>query len=353
MALTERENYLRTASLSGGEWIPARVSISDASWDQLRGDLEDVLVHHPRFFPGFERGRRDYDNYQFGPQSRKGETFVDGYGCVWHGEVDGIVGIVEGHPLESWDAFDEFEMPDPRTHKPLGPVNWDVERERMARLKQQGLLRAAGTEHGFLFLRLYYLRGFENLMLDMATGEPRLQQLIDMIVDYTLFQVERYLEMDIDVFGLAEDLGAQDRSVMGPRMFERWIAPAYRRLIEPCERAGVHLHNHSDGYVMDIIDQLLEIGMTICNIQDLVNGIDNIRDSLKGRVCIDLDVDRQSVVPYGTPAEIEELIEHEVRELGSESGGLMLTCGIYPPTPAENVHAVLSAIEKYQRHWWV
>ena len=28
--------------------------------------------------------------------------------------------------------------------------------------------------HGVLFLRLWYLRGFENLMLDMATDEPRL-----------------------------------------------------------------------------------------------------------------------------------------------------------------------------------
>jgi len=182
-----------------------------------------------------------------------------------------LAAVGDEHPLEDWDAFEDFEMPDPERQKPLGAVDWDAERERMARLKEQGKLRMAGTEHGFLFLRLYYLRGFENLMMDMATGEPRLQKLTDMIVDYTLYQVEQYLEMDIDVFGLAEDLGAQDRSVMGPRMFEKWIAPAYRRLIEPCERAGVQVHNHSDGYVMDIIDQLLEVGMTICNIQDLRN----------------------------------------------------------------------------------
>jgi len=135
-------------------------------------------------------------------------------------------------------------------------------------------------------------------------------------------------------------------------MFEKWIAPAYRTLIEPLQRAGVQVHNHSDGYVMDIIDQLLDVGMTICNIQDLVNGVDDIRDELKGRVCIDLDIDRQSVVPYGTPQEIDELIEYEVRTLGSERGGLMLTCGIYPPTPPENVEAVIAAMDKYERYWW-
>ena len=107
MALSHRENYLHTANLTGGEWIPIRVVISDATWDQLRHDLEDVLVRHPRYFPGFERGRRDYESYEFRPQARAGADFVDNYGCVWHGEVDGIVGIVEGHPLEDWDALED------------------------------------------------------------------------------------------------------------------------------------------------------------------------------------------------------------------------------------------------------
>ena len=352
MALSDRENYLHTATISGGEWIPMRVVISGATWDQLRGDLEDVVVHHPQFFPGFEKGARDYDAIEYHPQRKAGGVFRDNYGCVWHGEVDGITGIVDEHPLADWNALDDFVMPDPETQRPLNDVNWEAERERMARLKEQGALRTAGTARGFLVLRLYYLRGFENLMLDMASDEPRLQKLIDMITDYTLYQVERYIEMEVDVFGLAEDLGAQDRSVMGPRMFERWIAPAYRRLIAPLEAAGVQVHNHSDGYVMDIIDQLLEVGMTICNIQDLVNGIDNIRDTLKGRVCIDIDVDRQSVVPHGDPSEIMDLIECEVRTLGSPQGGLMMTCGIYPPTPPENVDAVLNALERYRRFWW-
>lgn len=352
MPLSERDNYLQTASLTGGEWIPARLVISGASWDQLRDEVEEVLIRHPRYFPNFQRGQRDYDAYEYAPQQRAGGTFTDSYGCVWHGEVDGIIGVVEGHPLESWDSFDDFHMPNPETHKPLGPVDWQAERERLQRAAEQGELRMAGTEHGFLFLRLYYLRGFENLMLDMAMDEPRLQQLIDTITDYTLFQVRRYLEYGIDVYGIAEDLGAQTASVMGPRMFARWIAPAYRTLIDPLRAAGVHVHNHSDGYVMDIIDQLLDVGMSICNIQDLVNGVDNIRDELKGRVCVDLDVDRQSIVPYGTPREIDELIEYEVRTLGSERGGLMLTCGIYPPTPPESIDAVLTAMEKYERYWW-
>jgi hypothetical protein len=70
MPLSHRENYLRTASFSRGtpppEHIPISAVISGASWDQLRGDLEDVLVRHPLFFPGFRKGQHDYSKRAFG-----------------------------------------------------------------------------------------------------------------------------------------------------------------------------------------------------------------------------------------------------------------------------------------------
>ena len=33
-------------------------------------------------------------------------------------------------------------------------------------------------------------------------------------------------------------------------------------------------------------------------------------------------------------------------------GTLMTVVGFYPPTPAENIDAVLSALEEFQRYWW-
>jgi hypothetical protein len=97
---------------------------------------------------------------------------------------------------------------------------------------------------------------------------------------------------------------------------------------------------------------LLDCGVTIFNPQDLVNGIDEIARQLKGRVCIDLDVDRQSIVPFGTRREIRALIEEEVRKLGSPQGGLTMIVGIYPPTPPEHVDALLDAFEEFRTLWW-
>lgn len=93
-------------------------------------------------------------------------------------------------------------------------------------------------------------------------------------------------------------------------------------------------------------------GVDIANPQDLCNGIDNLANRIKGKACIQLDIDRQSVIPLGTRKEIDELIEEEVRKLGSPKGGLEFVAGIYPPTPPGNIDALFEALEKYRTYWW-
>lgn len=353
MPLSDRENYLRTASMTGGEWIPAHLVLSGASWNQWREELEEVVLRHPTLFPGYRKKTPDdFARMAEAAARRAGSQFTDNWGCTWHGEIDGITGIVDRHPLADWEALERFTPPDPAAQDALGPIDWEATRRRLAERRGRGQLTSGGVEHGFLFLRSYYLRGFENLMMDMAGGEPRLERLLGMITDFTWGLVRRYLDAGIELMSFGDDLGAQKASVMGPAMFRRWIAPAYTRLMAPCRAAGAHVYLHTDGYIMDILDGILACGVTIINPQDLLNGIDNLAAQAKGRACIDLDIDRQSVVPYGTRQEILHLVEEGVRKLGSPAGGLMLVCGIYPPTPPENVDAVACAFEKYRTYWW-
>jgi hypothetical protein len=104
---------------------------------------------------------------------------------------------------------------------------------------------------------------------------------------------------------------------------------------------------HSDGDIRDLVDDLVVSGVDALNLQDLVNGIDWIGARLKGRVCIDLDIDRQSVTRFGSPTQIDALIREEVQKLGSRQGGLMMIYGLYPGVPLENVTALMDALERY------
>ena len=89
----------------------------------------------------------------------------------------------------------------------------------------------------------------------------------------------------------------------------------------------------------------------VINLQDLVNGIDWIKQRFRGKLCVDLDIDRQSVTVYGTPKQIDELIRTEVEALATPQGGLTMIFGLYPGTPLENVSALMDAMERYMQ-WY-
>ncbi len=352
MALSHRENYLRNARFEGPEWMPAVVAISGASWNQCREELEEVCARHPILFPGFEKGKRSYRETDEGLIYTPGAHFTDNWGCVWEMAVDGLEGIVSGHPLADWDALDTWRPPDPLTQADRAPMDWATTLENARKAREAGYLTSGGLPHGYLFMRLYYLRGFENLMADLATGEPRLQTLIDLLVEQNRVIVEQWLSVPVDVMEFAEDLGTQNASCIGPKHFARWLTPAYSKLMQPAHRSSALVALHSDGYIMDIMDELLVAGVDIINPQDLCNGIDDLAREVKGRACIRLDIDRQKIVPFGTRGEIRGLIEEEVRKLGSPQGGLEMIAGIYPPTPAENVDALCGAMEEFRTYWW-
>jgi uroporphyrinogen decarboxylase len=352
MALSDRENYIRNVHMTGPEWMPCALGISGGSWDQWREDLEEVAARHPLFFPSFRKGQRDWDHWDFGPGHRAGERYTDAWGCVWYSDINGIEGVVVDHPLADWEALATYQPPDAMTQLDRAPVDWEQVRAGVARARANGHLTSGGLAHGFLLMRMYYLRGFENLMLDFATENPRLDDLIALVSRHNRVIVDQYVAMGVDMVDFGEDIGTQTASLISPKHFHQYIMPAYQSLMQPCRDAGIIVGSHSDGYIMELIDDLLAAGLNIVNPQDLCNGVDNLAREVKGRVCIKLDVDRQTVVPFGSPGDIHDLIEEEVRKLGSPQGGLELVCGIYPPTPPENVDAVCSAMEEFRTWWW-
>ncbi|OHB67240.1 MAG: hypothetical protein A2Y76_09245 [Planctomycetes bacterium RBG_13_60_9] len=229
----------------------------------------------------------------------------------------------------------------------MGPIDWSAIKEKTAAIRQSGELPVGSLEHGHLFLRLSYLRGYERLLYDMADGDRRLWQSIEMVEAFSLGIVRRYVDLGVAMMRYPEDLGMQRGPMLSPGHFRQHIKPVYERLMAPARAAGCLVHMHSDGDLRDLVDDLVVSGVDALNLQDLVNGIDWIAARLKGRVCIDLDIDRQSITRFGSPEQIDGLIRAEVQKLGSPAGGLMMIYGLYPGVPLENVQALMDALERY------
>ncbi len=338
---------LRTIRFDRPDYIPMVFHINEACWYHYPAEaLKEMMAEHKFLFPDFESGPGRAELDYIVPE-RVGRPFVDGWGCVWETSMDGIVGTVTKHPLANWDNFDGFTAPNPQVDSGKGAVDWEKVREGIEQAKANGEFTVGGLRHGHTFLQLIDIRGYENLMFDMFDNDPRLCKLIEMVEEFNSVVIRHYLDIGVDMMTYAEDLGTQIGPMISPEMFYEYIKPSYERLMKPAHDAGCIVHMHSDGYIHELVEGLIDGGVAVLNLQDLVNGIDWIKETLKGRVCIDLDIDRQEITPNGTPEQVDALIREEVEKLGGRNGGLMMIYGLYPGVPLENAKALMDAMEKY------
>ncbi len=188
-------------------------------------------------------------------------------------------------------------------------------------------------------------------MVDVAAEDPKLYELRDIVADYWYRITEARLDSGAVHVGAGDDLGMQDRLAISPASWRKLVKPAYARIFGLARERGATVRLHTDGYVVDIIPDLIETGVTDLNPQDLVNGLDNLVRLAKGKVHVSLDIDRQRITVFGRPEEVEAHIERCIRTLGSPQGGLSLVWGVYPGTPIENIEAVVRAIQKHRGMW--
>lgn len=348
--MTKRDNILKAIRFERPDYIPMNFEINSACWHHYdQNALQDLMEAHTFLFPHFRRHEKRSPHYLL--NQRKDEPYTDPWGCIWETTDNGITGSVHQHPLENWSKLDEYTSPDPDKTDGTYPIDWQYIKNRVRHQKENGELVYGGLPHGHTFLRLQDIRGYENLIFDMLDEEPNFMILLEMVENFNYQYLLKWLKLEPDIMSYPEDLGMQVGPMLLPKSFRKYIKPIYQRLMKPAREQGCIVHMHSDGDIRTLVDDLIDGGVEVINLQDLVNGIDWIADKFVDHICIELDIDRQRITAQGTPQQIDNLIKEEVEKLGSPKGGLMMIYDLYPGVPIENIQALMDAMEKYATHY--
>jgi len=127
----------------------------------------------------------------------------------------------------------------------------------------------------------------------------------------------------------------------------RYIKPLFMTLFQTCRQAGVHVALSSDGCLLEIVDDLIECGVSVHDPQLRANTLQGIARAYKGKLCANVDLDRQSL-PFVTPQEIREQIKEVVDSMALPEGGLMVLAAVYgKDVPLGNIAAICEAMEDY------
>lgn len=347
--MTARERVLRAVEFREPDAPPIHIDFSMSTWYKYG---ESLLPYAMRILELDDyRAKTQCDEEystafkrsgEFG-EFRAGELVTDDWGCVWRTAADGMEGQVVVHPLADWSKLDEYQLPDPIKLTGMGPWDWEEVRTSIEKGGHNHWVTLPGDR---FWERVLYLRGFENAMIDMVEGSRELVKLIDLIMEHHMRLIEHELSFDTDAIHFGDDAADQRSLMVSPDLWRNYFKPAYKQMFQFIVSHGRKVQFHSDGNVLAIIDDIIECGASILQLQYRPNGIENLASICKGRACLAMDIDRQWILPFGTPDDVKTHIHEIVSTLDNGSGGVIVWGDIFPDTPLENIEALVEACEE-------
>ena len=207
---------------------------------------------------------------------------------------------------------------------------------------------------GFLEIA-WSIRGFERFLMDLVDRPEMAEFVLARVTGFCKELTVRCIEAadgGIDVIWSASDIGMQTGMLLSPDLWREQIKPFHRELIEPFKKMGFKTRYHTDGAVLPVIEDLIEMGLDMLDpIQPRGPGMDpeNLAALFGGRLSFYGGVDTQEMLPYGTPGQIEQEVLRLIRVLGANGGYVVAASNaVQPDVPIENIEALYGTARNYR-----
>jgi uroporphyrinogen decarboxylase len=260
-------------------------------------------------------------------------TFVDEWGCRFENRQPGIIGQVKDPVLRDWADLDAVRVPVERLSVDTGRVDAFC-------ASSEAFVLAKTWSHPFELVQ--FLRGPETLYLDLAERPAGLDRLLAKVHAFYCEEMELWASTAVDGLVFADDWGGQDSLLVAPGLWRELFKPLYRDYVEIAHRRGKRAFMHSDGHIEAILPDLVEIGLDALNAQLFTMDIERIGRRFAGRLTFWGEVDRQHLLPYGTPDDVRAAVRRVRRALWRR-GGVIAQCEFGIGARPENVAAVFEA----------
>lgn len=317
--------------------------IDEETMRRLRSDVRGVRDIHPA--ATLER------NQNRDPHS----PFIDSWGSG-QTEVEPGEWFPGIHPLKEATTIQELEdypgWPDMSDPTRIAHV-----REEAARLVEDNQYAVMATPWLLFPLeRAFAMQGMDTFLLNLAIYPDFARALLEKTAQLCKELMGPFLEAlgkNVDIIKIGDDLGTQDSLLMSPDMYREILKPIHADYITFIkERTAAKLFFHTDGDVVPLIDDFIEMGVDILNPIQTSAGTMADLVGLKSRFGKEIvfcgGIDTQRILPDGTQEQVREEVKRVIQLLG-EGGGYMVSSvhTIMNDVPPENVLAMVDAVEEF------
>jgi hypothetical protein len=332
--MTSRERIAATLnfSLSKGERLPRHLWTqprTEQNWPgqpaAVRARFPEDLAVAPMLL------KQPLSTIRLGNPHQVG-TYVDEWGCVFENILSGMVGEVKTPIVDDWSDTS-------RVHIPVEALAVDVDAvNEYCRATDRFVL--AGTDPR-PFERLQFIRGTEALFVDLALEDEGVLAFLKRMHAFHLEELAIWCRTEVDGLFIMDDWGTQNGLLINPVMWRKIFKPLYKDYIDLAHAHGKKIFMHSDGNILEILPDLIELGLDAINSQIFCMGLEKL-SAFKGKITFWGEMDRQRILPFGTVDEVTRAV-HEFYYALFANGGIIAQCTFDPTARPENVFALYAA----------
>jgi uroporphyrinogen decarboxylase len=196
--------------------------------------------------------------------------------------------------------------------------------------------------------------GIENCWANLGEQPELMLAWFDRYANWLCGLVDSCIEAGVDVITLSDDWGSNQRMLFSPAMWRRMIAPFARRVVQHARGRGVPVNLHSDGHILHILDDIIEIGYNSMHPVQESAGMDP--KLIKAKY-------GDKLVVYGSLDIIDGLLQYDGQELEdyitrrfkiyAPGGGFIFNTGhfVQPDIPPQRLIHAYSVVNDLARQY--
>jgi MtaA/CmuA family methyltransferase len=178
------------------------------------------------------------------------------------------------------------------------------------------------------------LRGINTLMLDFHDDPAFVGDLFEFIIAMELQFAKAQIEAGADLIGV----GDAAASLIGPKLYERFVWPFEKRLIDGIHAMGGRVRLHICGNTRKILRGIGTVGAEIVDLDFLAPVAEGRRDMGPDQVLLG-NVEPVGVLRNGTPEQVRETVAM-CHAAAGENFIVSAGCEVCRDTPEENLRAL-------------
>ena len=267
---------------------------------------------------------------------------IDDFGTLWKVTEEGRCGIPIGHPIKpDLSDYNHYKWPEVFTA--------DVPRYRLYSGHMAGKSYDYYARGGWIvfFEQMQQLFGFENLLVALMLEMPEVYRMRDDLLKFNLAWLDNWLASDYQGIHFADDWGSQTNLLIPPDLWRSFFKPVYKEMFSKVKSKGLHVWYHSDGHILEIMPDLIELGVDVLNCQASLMDMNEL-GKFAGKIAFRTDIDRQKVLPFVSPGEVKDYVFKLFHQLGTPKGGIIACGEISEDVPLENIKAMYEAFTEFK-----